>query len=211
MKTDQLLDMLARDAGPAPKAVVAKRLLPAVLLGGLTSIVLALSIAGHLPLESFEKGATWLKLGYAVSLVLGAGWLTFRLAHPVSRLRVPQSVVAIAVVAMWLIGALSLLLAPTTQWKGLVFGETWLLCPLKVMIYSLPALAAVLWAVKGLAPTRLRQTGWACGALAGALGAVGYALSCPESSSTFVAIWYTAGIMTTAAIGSLVGPRFLRW
>jgi hypothetical protein len=76
---------------------------------------------------------------------------------------------------------------------------------------SLPALAAAFWAVRGLAPTRLRAAGFAAGLLAGSLGAFGYALSCPEVSPAFVAVWYTLGIGLTGAVGAGLGPRVLRW
>ena len=76
---------------------------------------------------------------------------------------------------------------------------------------SLPALAAALWALRGLAPTRLRTAGFASGVLAGSVGAFGYALSCPEASMSFVAVWYSLGILLTGALGAALGPRVLRW
>jgi hypothetical protein len=74
-----------------------------------------------------------------------------------------------------------------------------------------PALAAALWAVRGLAPTRPRAAGFAAGLLAGSVGACGYALSCPEVSPAFVAVWYTLGIALTGALGAALGTRVLRW
>ena len=44
----------------------------------------------------------------------------------------------------------------------------------------LPVFVATLWAMKGLAPTRLALAGAAAGLLAGAVGAVVYTLHCPE-------------------------------
>jgi hypothetical protein len=80
-----------------------------------------------------------------------------------------------------------------------------------VLALSLPALAAALWAVRGLAPTRPRTAGFAAGLLAGSVGAIGYALSCAEASPAFVALWYTLGIALTGAVGAVLGPRVLRW
>lgn len=76
---------------------------------------------------------------------------------------------------------------------------------------SAPALAAVLWAMRGLAPTRPRTAGFAAGLLAGSLGALGYALYCPELSPLFVLVWYTLGILIPAGLGALLGPLLLRW
>ena len=80
-----------------------------------------------------------------------------------------------------------------------------------VFVLSLPALAAALWAVRGLAPTRPRATGLAAGLLADAAGAAGYALACVEPSTLFIAISYTLGIGLCGALGAALGPRVLRW
>ncbi len=79
------------------------------------------------------------------------------------------------------------------------------------MVLSLPALAGALWAVRGLVPTQLRAAGFNAGLMAGALGAMGYALVCPEVSATFVAVWYSLGILLTGLLGTFLGPRLLRW
>jgi hypothetical protein len=80
-----------------------------------------------------------------------------------------------------------------------------------VLALSMPALAASLWAVRGLAPTRPSLAGFAAGLLAGSVGAFGYSLSCPEASPAFVAVWYTLGIGLTGCLGAVLGPRVLRW
>jgi hypothetical protein len=74
-----------------------------------------------------------------------------------------------------------------------------------------PAFVAVLWAMKGLAPTRLRLAGAGAGLLAGALGALVYTLHCPELAAPFLGVWYVLGILIPAAFGAVVGPRVLRW
>ena len=70
---------------------------------------------------------------------------------------------------------------------------------------------ATLWAMKGLAPTRLALAGAGAGLLAGALGALVYALHCPELAASFLAVWYVLGIAIPALAGALLGPRVLRW
>lgn len=211
MNTDQLMDMLARNAGAAPRAVVARRLAPVVLLGLLCSAALAWGLMGLLPAEELRAPATWVKLGYAAALAVAGALLTSRLARPLARVSVPRWLVRGAMGAMLLVGAVALGLTPAEDRLGALLGQTWLLCPWTLMAFSLPALAGILWALRGLAPTRPNQAGWAGGLLAGALGAMGYALACPESSSAFVAIWYTLGIVMTAGIGRWIGPRVLRW
>lgn len=211
MKTEQLMDMLARNAGPAPRAVVARRLIPIVVMGILCSGLLALMIIGPLPVENFQTPAPWIKLAYASLLAVGAGLLAGRLSRPVAELLLPRLLVWLAVSVMLLVGAVALSLTPAEKRIDAILGHTWLMCPWTLMAFSLPALAGIFWALRGLAPTQLPQAGWASGLLAGALGAMGYALACPEPSSTFVAIWYTLGLAITALIGRLLGPVLLRW
>lgn len=211
MNTEQLIDMLAREAGPAPRAVVARKLAPVMLIGVLCSSVLALWIIGPLPMESFQTPTPWIKLAYATALAVCAGLLTSRLALPIAELFTPRLLVWLVVGAMALTGATALGLTPVDQRFDAVFGQSWLTCPWTLIGFSLPALVGILWAMRKLAPTKLSQAGWASGLLAGALGAMGYALACPESSLTFVAIWYTVGMIMTAFIGHLLGPIVLRW
>jgi hypothetical protein len=47
--------------------------------------------------------------------------------------------------------------------------------------------------------------------LAGALGALGYALACTELSPAFIAVWYSLGIGLAGALGAALGPLVLRW
>lgn len=101
--------------------------------------------------------------------------------------------------------------APPAQRAELIFGESWNACPLYVALLSAPVFVAVLWAMKGLAPTRLALAGAAAGLLAGAVGALVYALNCPEMEAPFLGVWYLLGMLIPTATGTLLGPRLLRW
>ncbi|MBI5718759.1 MAG: DUF1109 domain-containing protein [Burkholderiales bacterium] len=211
MKTDALIELLARGAGPAPRAVAARRLWPAAALGLALSALLALTLFGPIPASMYATPVPWMKLAYAGTLAAAAGWLTARLARPVARLQVPRLAVPAVIGVMGLLGLLVLMAAPSGDRWVVLLGYSWRTCPRSILALSLPALAAVLWAVRGLAPTRPRAAGFAAGLLAGAVGALGYALSCPEVSAAFVAVWYTLGIGLTGALGALLGPHVLRW
>ena len=211
MKTDTLIDMLARDAGPAPRALAARRLSPAAIVGLLLSAWAAIAYFGPIPKELFATPVPWTKMAYVGALALAAGWLTARLSRPASPLLRPQRATAAVVLAMAVIGAASLWYVPAGARLDALFGQSWTTCPSSVLVLSLPALAASLWAVRGLAPTRPRAAGFAAGLLAGSVGAFGYSLSCPEASPAFVAVWYTLGIALTGALGAALGPRVLRW
>lgn len=211
MKTDTLIDMLARNAGPAPRALAARRLSPAALAGLVVSALAAVAWFGAIPAPMFATAVPWTKMAYAGALALAAGWLTAQLARPAAPLRRPQRATAAVVVAMAVVGGASLLAEPAGGRLPALLGHSWSSCPWSVLALSLPGLAAALWAVRGLAPTRPRAAGFAAGLMAGSVGAFGYSLSCPEASSAFVALWYTLGIALTGAVGALLGPRVLRW
>jgi hypothetical protein len=148
---------------------------------------------------------------YGGSLALAAGWLTARLSRPVARTHWPVRAVLAVFATMLALGALTLVTSAPDQRMAALFGETWLSCPTNVVALSLPALAGALWALRGLAPTQLRAAGFNAGLLAGALGAMGYSLVCPEVSATFVAVWYSLGVLLTGLLGAVLGPRLLRW
>lgn len=211
MKTDTLIDMLARQAGPAPRALAARRLSPAALAGLLVSAAVAIAWFGAIPMQMFGTVVPWMKMAYAGTLAMAAAWLTARLSRPAAPVRQAELATALVVLAMVLVGAASLLSTPAGERMDALLGMSWLTCPWSVLTLSLPALAATLWAVRGLAPTQPRAAGFAAGLLAGSVGAFGYALSCPEVSPAFVAVWYTLGIVFTGGVGAILGPQVLRW
>lgn len=211
MRTDELIVALSTHAGPAPSAVVARRLAPAMAFGVLASVALTLLILGPVKDLAVPGAALWIKLVYAGALGAGAAWLTGRLARPAARSAGAALAVAGVVIAVALAGTFSLLATEPGERLRQALGHSWAICPWAVFGLSLPALAATMWAVRGLAPTRPRAAGLAAGLLAGAAGAAGYALACVESSTVFIAIWYTLGIAMCAALGAALGPRVLRW
>jgi len=211
MDTNQLISVLSRGAGPAPTFAVPRQLIPVSVAGFLASVLLSASLLGLLSVDSFLQPVTWVKLGYASAMTLAAGLLTAALAKPVSGLDRPTRLLFAVAGAMVIVGLIVFALAPDNEKSVAVFGQTWLSCSWTLMAFSLPALLGIFFALRKLAPTRLRQAGWASGFLAGGLGAMGYALACPESSPTFVAIWYTLGIFLTGLMGRLLAPFALRW
>ncbi len=211
MKTETWIDMLAQGAGPAPHGQVMRRLVPVALLGLLFSAAVSLAVLGPVPAAMFQTPVPWMKLAYAGALAGAAGWLSAGLARPVARLRTPTHAVLAVFAVMTLLGGLAWWLTPTDDRLVDLMGHSWSTCPVSVLLLSLPSLAGGLWALRGLAPTRPRAAGLAVGLLAGALGAMGYALACVETSPAFVALWYTLGMVLSGALGAWLGPRVLRW
>jgi hypothetical protein len=153
----------------------------------------------------------WTKLGYAASLAFACLWLTARLGRPASRRGRPILAVAMVFAAMLLAGLLAASGVAPSERLRFVMGSTALVCPWAIPLLALPTLAGLLWTLREAAPTRPALAGFAAGLLAGAVGAAGYALSCAEVSTAFIAVWYSAGILLSGVLGALAGARVLRW
>ena len=153
----------------------------------------------------------WVKLGFVACLAVAGLFAALRLSRPGARLTWVPGALAAPVLAIWLLAAIALARAGSAQRAVLFFGDTWDVCPFLIATLSVPAFVAAMWAMKGLAPTRLRLAGAAAGLLAGALGALVYSLHCPEMGAPFIGFWYLLGMLIPAAAGALLGPRLLRW
>ena len=211
MKTEQLIDLLAKGAGPAPRALVARRLAPVLAAALLASALASLAMLGPIPSSMWGGSAPWIKLAYAGALAAAGAWLVARLARPAMPIAAPAvSLVAVAG-AMWFAGATALLAAPAADRFADLTGHSAARCPWAIVLLALPALFGIVQTLRALAPTRLRLAGFAAGLLAGAIGAAGYALSCTEESTAFIAVWYSAGIVLTGLLGGALGGRLLRW
>jgi hypothetical protein len=122
-----------------------------------------------------------------------------------------SGVLAAPVLGMWILAAVALGGTPQTRWLELVLGQTAAICPFLITLLAAPVLLGGLWALQGLAPTRLRLAGASAGLLAGAAGACVYAFHCPELAAPFLGTWYVLGMAIPTALGALIGPRVLRW
>ena len=211
MRTEQLVNLLARHAGPAPRAVVQTRLAVAVSVGVLASAGAAVGALGLNAGLADMGAALAIKLAYVASLMLASAWFADRVSRPGAPLRRAALNLAVVVLAMTALLMVVFISAPTDARLDLLLGRSWASCFWRVAALSVPALAAVLWAMRGLASTRPRVAGFAAGLLAGSLGALGYALYCSELSPVFVLVWYTLGILVPAGVGAVLGPRLLRW
>ena len=211
--TEDLIDRLAREARPVRQGAVARRLALAVAVGlavSLAGVALSLGVRPDFG-AAIASRMFWMKLAYAGAYATVGVFCVERLARPAGaaerRLRwlaAPAAGIAVA-------AALQLVRAPAAEARHLVMGDSAMVCPWFIAAASAPLLIALIWAVRGLAPTRLRLAGALAGLTAGGFGALIYCLHCPEVGAPFVAIWYSLGILLPSAIGALAGPRLLRW
>jgi len=211
MKTVDLIDLLSSEAGPAPKVSMARRLLPAGLLGGLIAAILVLAMLGLIPQSMFAEPGPWIKIAYASALTFAAAWLVARLGKPGASGRQAFLAVMGVVGVMAIAGVISYLGTPESERAAALMGHSWLVCPWAILSLSLPVLIGSFWAMRGLAPTNLAFAGAACGVFSGAVAALAYALACTEPAAPFIAVWYTLGIALSGAFGAFLGPKFLRW
>jgi hypothetical protein len=211
MKTQTLIELLARGAGPAPRALAPRRLATALAIGLPLGLAAALGLMGPIPAALWTDAGPWWKLAYGGALAAAALVWTARLGRPGAPDRAPARAVAAVVAAVVLLGALALAATPAGERVAALLGHSWAVCPINVLGLSLPTLAAALWALRGLAPTDARRAGCAAGTLAGAVGALAYTVACDEVALAFVAVWYTLGIVLAAGLGAALGPRLLRW
>jgi hypothetical protein len=213
MKTEALIAMLANGPVQVAPGAVARRVLAAVAVGGAVAlgVVLAalrlrpdLAAAVHAPMF-------WLKLAVPVVVAALAIVAVRRLARPGGRAGPVVAIGAVLAVVLAAFAVADVALAPAGERAAIVLGRTALPCVVLVTALSLPGLAALFVALRSLAPTRLRAAGAAAGALAAGVGAAIYALHCNEMTLPFVAVWYVLGMAVPAALGALLGPRWLRW
>lgn len=213
MKTDEFVTLLAKNASPVEPNATARRF--ALALGwGLFAATLAMALTlGVRPdiVDAMHLPMFWVKLAFPALVATVALYAATRLARPGMRLGHAPGMLAALVAAMWMLAVVVLLNAAPAERNRLVFGDTWLFCLLAISLLSIPLFAAAMWAMKGLAPTRLSLAGGAAGLLAGSTSAAIYALHCPETGAPFLAIWYVLCMFIPAMAGALVGPRLLRW
>ena len=213
MKTDELIHLLATDDRPVQRNAIEQRFVVAALAGIAGAGVLMLSLFGLRPdlLATMALPMFWGKLVFAAALAAAGLALLRRMARPgmalgPAALWLAKPPRVLRAMALWALSQVS-----AAERMPLILGSTWRTCPFNIAALSVPAFVAGFWALKGAAPTRLAWTGAGAGLLAGALGALVYALHCPEMATPFLAVWYVAGMAIPTALGAVLGPRLLRW
>lgn len=211
--TEELIRSLAADMRPYQRGAAQLRL-AAGIVGGMLLSLAALILWMGPPLSAVAYTgvpAFAMKLAFAASMIAISCILLFASGRPGQ---------TIGARFLWLLAPPALVLATAIMElaitapkfrEGAWFGSTWQTCLLAIIGLSLPVLLAVGWAFRRLAPTNLRLAGLLAGLTSGSAAALVYALFCPETTATFLACWYSLGILAAGLIGLLCGPRLLRW
>jgi hypothetical protein len=213
VKTDDLISMLATGVTPVDRHAPTKRFGISLLIGGIGAVILVALTFGIRPDIGHMVGVPlfWAKLAFPFFLGVGALWMTARVARPGGVAGHARFVVALPVLVVWVSAFVVLMSAPSSERAALILGRTWRVCPFNITMLSVPAFIAIMAALRGLAPTRLRVAGAAGGLLAGATATIAYSLHCPEMGVAFWAVWYVLGMSIPTIVGALAGPRILRW
>jgi hypothetical protein len=211
MKTSDFIAGLASGAGPVKRLFIRRDLTLILSVGLVLCSVISLGVRGLVPQPMWIGAALWTKVAYALALVASATWLLHQLAFPARRVGLAYRAVAFVALSMAVVGAVAVFNVPAGARLPYLMGKTALVCPWAILLLSLPTLVGLFWLVKRFAPTELRWAGSTIGLLAGSIAALGYALSCGEQAIGFIAVWYSAGILLSIALGAALGPRLLRW
>ena len=215
MKTDDLIAMLASgpDVAATPPPGARWRTTATLGAGLLASVALMAGLLGVRPdlAQLALRPDFWIKVGFVAAVCLAAWHASRRLGLPGANTRSLLPWLALPLMLIWALGAVTVATAAPEQRAELFWGATWRSCPLLIAMLSLPMLTAVLRAMRQLAPTRLRLAGAAAGLAAGSTAALVYCLHCPEMAASFVGVWYVLGMLAPGAIGALLGPKVLAW
>ncbi|AOB32232.1 hypothetical protein AKI39_18185 [Bordetella sp. H567] len=213
MKTDDMISLLAANVAPVDRDVLARRYRWGVLLGALGSVLLMSVIFGIRPdiQTMMVTPLFWAKIAFPAGVAAAALLTAVRLSRPGMPVGHGWRWLAVPPAVVWVAAALVLAVAPAPERLPMILGSTWRTCPFNIALLSVPTFIGVFWAMKGLAPTRLRAAGAVAGLLASSVAAIAYCLHCPEMGVAFWAVWYVAGMLLPALLGALLGPALLRW
>jgi hypothetical protein len=216
MNTDRLIDLLSADLEPLSDGRLGKTLVLAMLTGGLGAAVAMLATVG--PRTDLQSAAhlEWaaLKLVLPVSVIaLGTPVLSHSM-RPGLETRTNWRLVFFPFVAAIAVGLAMLLIVRPEAWIEMLLGASQISSPrcfLCILSFAAIPLAALFWALRQGASTRLEVSGALAGIVAGGLRAAAYAFNCDSDTIPFITIWYSAAILLCAFVGAQLGPRLLRW
>lgn len=213
MRTNDLISLLATDVAPVDPHVAARRFGTGLTLGAIASVLLTLGLFGlrHDILLMLQTPLFWLKVAFPALAGIGALMSLLRLSRPGLHAGKGWMLSGLSLAALWASALLIYVGAPQAQQAALLYGVSWRVCPLNIVLLSVPTFAGAFWAVKGMAPVNPRRAGTAAGLLAASIATLAYCLHCPEMGVPFWAVWYVLGMAVPTVLGALAGPWLLRW
>jgi hypothetical protein len=212
MKTEVLIRALAAD-GARPIQPLGLYLLRGTLGGALLAVIVFLLSLHTRPdlSQAFHSPAFVYKIVVAVALALTAGSLLSEVARPLptSARRLGLLIVAPALLAIGV--GVELCTQPAGLWLQRLVGHNASHCLSLIPFLAAGPAVCLLIALRRGAPARPASAGAIAGLASGGVGAVLYALTCPDDSPFFVATWYTLAIAVVTGVTAFAGRRLLRW
>ena len=213
MKLESLIDELTEDLTPVkPRRFWADLLVLALIAAVELALLFALGIA-HLDLERLATQPTmgWRLVSLGV-IALMSGFLAVRSFDPAYSAKDALRWLAV-IVALCLAYGL-IMDGPPAGTASLLQRLDWrsgIQCASKIVLLSLPPLAALALLCRRGAPTDLRRTPLLSGLAAAAWGAFVFVFACPFNDPLYIVVWYgiACGLVTLAA--RLMMPRIARW
>ncbi|MBX9459022.1 MAG: DUF1109 family protein [Rhizobium sp.] len=209
MKTDDLIMALAADS--RPPGDLRRSLALALAAGAIVAGAVFFATIGFR--SDIDSAARTLRFLFKFVLTLSLAAAAIGVAWRIGRPGMDLPVWTLAVPPVLLAGAvgLELLAMPDTLWMPRLIGTNALHCVTTIPLLSIPTLAALLYALRGGAPSSPALAGAVAGLAASGIAATYYASNCTDDSPLFVAIWYTIAVLLVTAAGALLGRSLLRW
>ncbi|ACE99619.1 hypothetical protein IP86_17270 [Rhodopseudomonas sp. AAP120] len=212
MKTDDLIAMLGTNVEPIRRP--AGRTLTLAIAGGvLLAACGVMATMGLRPdlVQSVSLLYLLLKIGLMLLILVPASIFLKRLARPGGERRVSLALLALPFLVVMVLAIVALSMTPRSHWTAEIIGDEWIECLVSIPVIAIVPFAAIIWAVRRMAPTDLVRAGAVSGLVAGCISALGYALHCTADSIPFIAVWYGGTVVLCTLAGALLGPRLLRW
>ena len=216
MNTDQLIDILSANPEPVKADNFASRLLLAILAGAAAAMILMFATVGPRPDLLSTPHLEWigLKLLFAISVIATGLPLLGRSMRPGSEDETDSRLIAVPFAGAIVLAVAALLLSSSQAREPMLRGATSvssLRCLVSIVCFAVIPWVAVVFAVRGGAPIRLKLSGGIAGIIAGGVGAAAYAFNCSSDTIPFIAIWYGMAIVLCGVIGAQLSLRTLRW
>jgi hypothetical protein len=216
VNTDRLIDVLSANLEPIGSIRLGKTLLAAMLIGGMGAFAVMLATVGpRADLDStIHLGWTAVKFLFAVSVIVIAAPLLLKSMRPGMEKETHPVLVFLPFFAAIMAALALLLFVPFHSWSEMLRGATPkspACCLSCVVFFAAIPFAALIWALRQGAATRLSLSGTIAGVIAGGFGAAAYAFNCASDTIPFIAFCYGAAIAVCAFIGAQLGPCLLRW
>lgn len=211
MKTEDLISALAADG--KQRTNLSRSLLVGLVVGALIAGVAFFAILGFRhDIDSAMRTTRFLfKFAVTLSLAAAAIVVVWRIGRPGVPLALAAWALAIPVLLLGMGVMMEMRMTPETTWMPRMVGKNSLHCLISIPAFSVPTLAALLYALRDSAPPNPAMAGAVAGVVSAGVAATYYASNCMDDSPIFVATWYTLAVMIVAAVGALLGWRLLRW